>query len=356
MMGQIMDGSIITTYHASQHYKTVFNKKTGFFVRKEDQGFSEPFWAYDGPELLDLSITSFCRRECPFCYRQANHEGHHMALDDVELVLSQAKDAGVLQIAIGGGNPNQHPYFVKILQMIHEYGMVPSYTTNGEGLSDEILQATKKYCGAMAISVYSPYNVSYYKNLIKRVSSLGIRVNLHIIINTDTYEHILKWLRDPSLLFNRVNAVVFLNYKPVIKDKDLSIKDDKLWKTLFKLISECTSVKIGFDSCSIPGIVSHMDSVPDCLLEACEAARFSAFISEDLKMYPCSFMANTNLFISLKDQPLLKVWRESVVFKTMRNKIMNNSCVDCKFECICHGGCALFPEINNCTCHNIPEL
>ena len=63
-------GDIVVGIHPSQHYKTVFSQKTGFFVRLEDDGQEEPFWSEDGPELLDFSITSYCERGCDFCYRQ----------------------------------------------------------------------------------------------------------------------------------------------------------------------------------------------------------------------------------------------------------------------------------------------
>jgi MoaA/NifB/PqqE/SkfB family radical SAM enzyme len=52
------------------------------------------------------------------------------------------------QVALGGGNPNQHPDFIEILRLTREdYGIVPNYTTNGRGLSDTVLEATRRYCG-----------------------------------------------------------------------------------------------------------------------------------------------------------------------------------------------------------------
>ena len=110
-------GDIVVGEHPSQHYKTIFSQKTGFFVRQEEEGREEPFWSEDGPELLDLSITSYCERCCDFCYRRAHPKGKHMPLSDIEFVVKQAKEAGVLQIALGGGNPNRTGLFRHILQM-----------------------------------------------------------------------------------------------------------------------------------------------------------------------------------------------------------------------------------------------
>ena len=151
-----MRGDIIINDHPESHYKTLFSRDTGFFARIEDDGYPEPFWSEEGPELLDVAITNYCEHGCTFCYRQSDRDGNHMPFEDICTVVEQAKNAGVLQIALGGGNPNQHPQFVEILRLIREAGIVPSYTSNGEGLTDEIMTATKKYCGAMALSLYPP--------------------------------------------------------------------------------------------------------------------------------------------------------------------------------------------------------
>lgn len=342
-----MGGNIITKYHLNQKYTTIFNQGTGLFIRKEDDGEDEPFWASDGPELLDVSITSYCERECSFCYRQANRDGHHIAFSDVRSIILQAKEIGVLQIALGGGNPNQHPDFINILRLIRENGIVPSYTTNGEGLSDEILMASRKYCGAVAISVYSPFDENMYLRLVNRVQSYGIKVNLHIILCNDTIGKIMNWLSNPPAFLKKANAVIFLNYKNVIAGDDLSIKDKTVWRKFYYAVEHSNDLSIGFDSCTVPGIVSYMNKVCPSLIEPCEAARFSAFISEDMMMYPCSFLVGTSSGVNLKESTILDIWRNSPSFVSMRHKLINNPCGGCKYEKLCHGGCAYFP-INNC--------
>ena len=261
--------------------------------------------------------------------------------------MSQAKEIGVLQIAIGGGNPNQHPDFIEILRYIRDNGIVPSYTTNGEGLSDEILEATKMYCGAMAISVYAPYNESAYLELVNRAKYFGVKVNLHIILTTDSICQIIKWLKNPPQFFYNSNAIIFLNYKNVGGDLDLSIRDAALWKEFFYAVEHSSNLTIGFDSCTVPGIVSYMEGISPSLIEPCEAGRFSAFISEDLEVFPCSFLANTDCGISLRNHTLLDIWKNADLFISMRERVRENNCKNCMHEYLCHGGCHFFP-INNC--------
>lgn len=338
-------GKVIENHHPMQHYRTVFDQKTGFFARKEDAGYPEPFWAMDGPELLDVAITNYCEHGCSFCYRHSNRYGRHMSLSDMQRVVTQASQAGVLQMALGGGNPNQHPQFVQILHMIRESGIVPSYTSNGEGLTDDILKATKETCGAMAISLYPPYY--RYESLVLHISEYGIKLNLHVILKTDTIDQIITWLENPPLWFEKINALIVLNYKPIVNNLDLSVRDKDKLRSFYDAVSSCKSVKIGFDSCCVPGIVKWM-AVDPILVESCEAARFSAFISEELKMYPCSFMANTNQYGDLRNESLIDVWQSNTAFVEHREKIMENPCTGCKHRTLCNGGCVFMPDINQC--------
>lgn len=345
-----MDGNLKIKEHFNQHYKTLFNTRTGFFLRIEDDGYDEPFWAEDGPELLDVSITNYCEHGCEFCYRQSNIDGKHIAFEDMRNIVEQAKDAGVLQIALGGGNPNQHPQFVEILKLTRENGIVPSYTSNGEGLSDEILSATKEYCGAMAISLYPPYDK--VEELSDHIKSYGIKLNVHVILKTDTIDMITDWLLNPPGWFKNINAVIILNYKPIASSMALMVTDKELLKKFYSAASNCTSVKVGFDSCCVSGIVKWMNVNP-ALIESCEAARFSAFISEDMKMYPCSFMAGTSKYGNLRKLSLKEIWLHNHVFIEHRDKIANNICSSCKSLSLCNGGCVFMPEINQCLMDNV---
>lgn len=341
-----MAGNSITriVYHPDQRYHTVFNPRNGFFARIEDEDADEPEWSISGPELLDVSITNYCERCCNFCYRSSSEVGKHISIADYREVLSQAKEAGVFQIALGGGNPNQHPQFADILRITHEAGIVPSYTTNGDGLTDNILEATKCYCGAMALSAYPPFSI--LQERVKRIANHEIRLNLHIILSSFMIDKATEWLLDPPAWMEDINALIFLNYKPINQRFIGGKASEKQLKQFFEA-ARITRMKIGFDSCSISGILKWLDSPRD-FLEACEAARFSAFISEDLMMYPCSFMANTDMRGDLRKESLLDIWRYNEFFNAMRQSKMRSGCRDCALKADCKGGCNFLPEINLC--------
>ena len=78
---------LITKHYSEEHYSTLFNTRTGFFARVEDPGHKEPLWSKHGPELLDISLTSWCDRSCQVCYRDAGKNGKHMDIQDYEQIM-----------------------------------------------------------------------------------------------------------------------------------------------------------------------------------------------------------------------------------------------------------------------------
>ena len=124
-------------------------------------------------------------------------------------------------------------------------------------------------------------------------------------------------------------------------------KDIEKTERFFKAANDSKKVKVGFDSCSISGIAKWMD-VPKFLIESCEAARFSAFISEDMKMYPCSFMVDKGYCGDLRKESLLDIWQKNVYFLRFRENTQPVRCEACKYSDVCKGGCKMFDEINFC--------
>ncbi len=339
---------LIHKYFPKQHYSTLFNTKTGFFLRKEDPGFSSPYWSECGPELLDISITRWCDRGCPRCYRESNTAGKHMSIQDYRYILDQVKKMPVNQIALGGGNPNQHPDFSKILQVTRqEYGIVPSYTSNGRGLTQEVLESSKKYCGAVAISAYPPYED--LTNAIQKLTSIGIKTNIHFVLDKESILTAISWLKEPPAFLIKVNAMIFLNFKPLgrFEKKIGLLKESDQLKTFFAETQNPHPYKIGFDSCCVSGLVSYTKTSP-LFFDGCDAGRFSMFISEDMKAFPCSFMMNTHQGYDLKNHNIIDAWKDGNEFKVIRNRKWDNKCNNCLKKQICLGGCPSWNSINLC--------
>lgn len=336
-----------------QNYNYLFNHENGMAVRwgRDDE---ELFWREEGPELLDISITDYCERGCEFCYCKSNRNGHFMELSLYEEIMEQAEKAGIQQIALGGGNPNQHPEFGRFLKTAREHHIVASYTTNGQGMTEEIYQATKQYGGAMAVSWYSPYDDA--RKVIEKCGEYDIPVNVHFLLYKDSVTNAMALLQSEEMQWKYVNAIVFLNYKPVGTRIYEGLKDEKELDIFLKTAMTFEKCKIGFDSCMISWLVKHRELMVEESIDYCEAGRFSAFISEKGFMYPCSFLAgDENFGDSIREKGLAEIWKNSMEFKNMREQLTYPArqrtpifkCMSCADYPLCHGGCQAF-SINRC--------
>jgi radical SAM protein with 4Fe4S-binding SPASM domain len=343
-------------YYDESEYAIFFDRDDGTFIRygKDD---IDPFCNKMGPELLDISITNFCERGCDFCYRKSNKEGRNMSLDEYRHIMSQAKKVGVLQVALGGGNPNQHPDFIEILRITNEYNIVPSYTTNGQGMTDEIYNATKKYCGAMAVSWYEPFIDA--QNVIERAASFKITNNIHYLLDINSLPKAIELMENRKDILEKINALIFLNYKPIHSSESFCLKDDDTMRHFFDLIKAFKTCHIGFDSCMVSYLTLMGTDLLSESVDFCEAGRFSAYISEDLKLYPCSFLNDISTNgIDLRTRTLEDGWRHGEDFVKMREKLNSraaqdfpiSACLTCDSYGLCHGGCQIL-NINRCREH-----
>lgn len=347
----IMSELLIRKFDKSD-YTVVFDRKSGAFLRI-GQKSTEPFFNLDTPELLDISITNYCERGCDFCYRSSNTCGKHMDLTEYSRLMKEAQQLGVLQIALGGGNPNQHPDFIKVLETTRNHSIIPSYTTNGQGMTEKIYKATKKFCGALAVSWYPPYTDAL--EVIQKSKAFDIKVNIHFLLNRYTIKEAMLLLQNKELL-EQINAIIFLNYKPICSSSDLCLRDDNNLSEFLEILKKNKYCKIGFDSCMISYLTPLIKRIKPETIDFCEAARFSAFISEDSIMYPCSFMCNTNIpGIDLKKTSIQDAWINGDMFQKTRDYLKSPSmqeypilkCKNCDDYDFCHGGCQFF-DINRC--------
>lgn len=221
-----------TRIFKENNYKAVFsNGKTLRLALNPDI----PIGELDYPEFYDVKITSFCEGKCPYCYQDSLPNKTHVedALTQIENFFGHmTENERPFQVALGGGNPNQHPDFVKILEMFDSLGIVPNYTTNGMGLTEEVMDATKKYCGGVAISCH-PHLEAWWQQAVGKMRMRGIKTNLHIIISDS--ESVDKFMCIYEKYHSYVDYFVLLPYESAGRAKKKEVDYDYLMKRIITL-------------------------------------------------------------------------------------------------------------------------
>lgn len=306
------------------------------------------------PQLLDIGIMGhcihgekgLCLKAGIGCYQDGMHvHESNMALEDYKRIIDESRGK-LFQVALGGrGDPDQHEAIEEILAYTRESGIIPNMTTSGFGLTRELAQLLKKYCGAVAVSWYrSDYTLQAIDTLLEA----GVKTNIHYVLSKGTLEEAIARIETDD--FPRgVNRVVFLLHKPVgmgRRDEVLQTDDPRV-RHFFSLFNESRhNARAGFDSCSIPAILQLAPDVAAASIDTCEGARFSAYIGPDMRMVPCSFDQEGRWAVDLREHTLQEAW-DSGAFDDFRG-ILKGSCRQCVLRRSCYGGCPITDAIVLC--------
>lgn len=355
----IFQGSKVIRWDSLLRYYYTFDCISGVSTRSEvfdenNNRTSKDIFAASFPHMIDVGIMGHCTHglsgKCSEsgvqCYQSGwNINRPNMSLSDFKRIVRECRNLSN-QFALGGrGDPNEHENFEEILQICRNSNIIPNYTTSGFGLTDEQIEISKKYCGAVAVSWYrSPYTISAIERLVKA----GVKTNIHFVLNSDTIHEAIQLLKENSFPTG-INAVVFLTHKPVgqgEKSKCIHFEDDSV-KELFSMIRyPHFPFKIGIDGCFVVGLINSGLDFDMRYLDTCGAARFTCYIDAEMNIHPCSFDMNDKFVMSLRDMTIAQAWH-SDLFKQIRS-IQMKGCPDCEQSSVCHGGCFLYKDIILC--------
>ena len=333
----------------------VFNPKNGFYMRTgviDENGKDtniDPFMR-SYPALIDIGIMErcVCAHKCKVdCYQKAcDRTGENMSLEDYTWIMEQSKGK-LQQVALGGaGDPDTHENFEEILKVTTDYGIVPNFTSSGITFTKEKAEICKKYCGAVAISWH---NEDYTFNSINMLLDADVKTNIHYVLSAKTIDDAIDRLKNNGFP-QGINAIVFLLYKPIGlgKIENILTVDNPKVKEFFEVVDTGDfDFKIGFDSCTCPGIINNTKHINLDSIDYCEGGRFSMYISADMNAMPCSFgNQDPKWYVNLREHTIQEAW-DGEVFERFRNSL-RNSCPSCLKRLGCAGGCPICRDIVLC--------
>ena len=116
-----MDNKILGSYVNGDYTVTIYGDGTK--IRENDLDCLTP----DKPESIDLKITNRCDMNCPMCHEDSTPDGADADLSNLAFLDTLSP---YTEIAIGGGNPLEHPYLVWFLQELKRKNLIANITVN----------------------------------------------------------------------------------------------------------------------------------------------------------------------------------------------------------------------------------
>lgn len=157
------------------------------------------------PRVLQIAITNVCNKTCAFCYRPLD-AASAWTFDDLLELARFADKWGVLELALGGGEPTVLPRFSELVRAIwNETGLAVNFTTNGSRLTPALLRELRGVYGQIQLSIYDDDD---YLAVIGRLVDAGARFGLNYLVTparlatleVDLWALVERGVRDVLLL------------------------------------------------------------------------------------------------------------------------------------------------------------
>lgn len=189
-------------------------KNGNYFVRLYDDGTKIrendlDFFECDTVESMDIKITNKCDRNCKMCHENSTVDGKHADILSYSF-LDQLHP--YCELAIGGGNPLEHPDLEIFLQKCKQRKHIPNMTINQVHFEKEF-DRIKQYCDEKLIYGLGVSLVKVTPEFIEKIKQIPTAV-IHVINGLVSREDLI------ALAHNNLKILI-LGYKEVRRGKQL---------------------------------------------------------------------------------------------------------------------------------------
>jgi len=311
-----------------------------------------PLRSFAVPESIHIDITAVCPLKCTQCYK-SNSQNVEMSFEKFSCLIEQAKNLGVFQIALGGGEPLVVKGLAKFVKKVTSCGMACTITSSGYGLTVELLEQLKK-SGVNHIQISlngstKEINSRSRDGFDEAISALNILAESSVPFG-------INWVARMDNVYDFVNVVAYvkslkadniniLRYKQSVREdywKNVLNKD--AFNYLVTTIKKVKGIKIKIDSafsnilCQLYG--NQVNSV-NC---GCGAGRRFMMIDPWGRFKPCS-----HLSLVSEEQDIQKYWINSPDLENLRQgeEFIQGDCKKCSYLMACRGCRAICEQIYN---------
>jgi MoaA/NifB/PqqE/SkfB family radical SAM enzyme len=270
---------------------TVYDRENLLTVRLDRQeaeniiGKKVDFDKYDYHcEVAHLEISNRCNMKCPYCYI-GDKDGIELNTDSWKKIIHNLAQAGIFQVTFGGGEPTLRADLFWLAEEVNSVGMNLGMTTNGLELIHLDAVLLKKYFKQINVSWHS--NRAVVEEALKFLSVYHVRSGIN-------YTFSKELARDNEVVKELAreydSEVLYLVYKPVIKDDTNQIPGDEVYKIAKEAANQGTKVAV------------DGPCINKCLMK-------KKFVDVDRlgNVYPCSFVRKS--MGNLLEKDFKDIWK-----------------------------------------------
>lgn len=309
-----------------------------------------------------FELSPVCNFACRMCYvRKTQKEVQSsprkiLTLDDWRRIAHEAKNAGMLELLLTGGEPLLWPDFWTLYDELTDMGFLISINTNGSLIDEQAVshfrdkppqrinitlygasdETYKRLCGASG--VFTKVDLA-----IRGLMDAGITVKINCSLTPDNAEDI-DWIVDYAKERNTVLSVSTYMFPPVRRAPDqigvnerFTPEQSAYYMMRYLRRNRGEEKFQGYLQSILDGYAEPLGLETDCIDPVdgkirCRAGKASFWVTWDGWLLPCGMMTQPK--IDLKEQSFSEAWKQ--LTNAAAAVCLSGLCDKCDNREICH--------------------
>lgn len=310
----------------------------------------------DAPICLTWELTYACNLSCVHCLSSSGkRDPRELSTEQCKAIIDELQRMQVFYVNIGGGEPTVRSDFWELVDYATDHQVGVKFSTNGVRIDKKVAArlAASDYVdvqisldGATAEvndAVRGPGSFAMAVRALENLSEAGFRdAKISVVVT----RHNVDQLDEFKALADRYDATLRITRlrpsgRAVDVWDDLHPTHDQQRQLYDWLVAHGEGVLTGdsFFHLSAFGGDSGAGALPG--LNLCGAGRVVCLIDPVGDVYACPFAIHENFLAGniLTDGGFASVWKNSELFRELREPQSAGACASCNFYDSCRGGC-----------------
>jgi len=340
------------------------------YFRADDPDGEE--YTYRKPFILELEITRRCNLRCVHCYAQAENRdfADELTLDEIAAVLDQAREIGIRELSLTGGEVFCRPDFLDILDAGLRRGFSLRFVTNATLLDDRILAGLcRRPVKLITISLDAVSPEAHERirgpgshlpalQALDRLREAGFCLSVITAfsrLNLGEFDDLLAFCAKRG-----INWQVQITSAKGRCPRDITLSPDEYYE-LGRKVAEAIAAGPPIHITAMDDLKTFSHLPPLRLLSRswqgrCTGGLLNLFVRANGDVTPCSALCFAECVVgNLRHERLKAICDEQRcrdALSWLSDRTLTGLCGSCTFKTRCQGGC---PEILLSMCHTRTE-
>ncbi|MEF9901689.1 mycofactocin radical SAM maturase [Streptomyces sp. P9-A2] len=305
----------------------------------------------DAPICLTWELTYACNLSCTHCLSSSGRrDPRELTTQEAKAVIDELEAMQVFYVNIGGGEPTVRPDFWELIDYATAHHVGVKFSTNGVRITPEVARrlARNDYVdvqisldGATAEVNDAVRGPGSYDTALRAMRNLADAGMTNFKLSVVCTRHNIPQMDEFKALADRYGAQLRLTrLRPSGRGADV-------WDELHPLPEQQRQLYDWLvahgDTVLTGDSFFHLSAYGQALpgLNLCGAGRVVCLIDPVGDVYACPFAIHDEFLAGNIRRPggFAGVWRESELFRSLREPQTGGACASCTFYDTCKGGC-----------------